>query len=51
MVPNEHIHFGSNSYEKLETLYYLGSLFTNQNPIHEVIKYKLKAGNSCHYSV
>ena len=30
---------------------YLGSLLTNQNSIKEEIKYRLKAGNSCYYSV
>ena len=29
----------------------LGSLVTNQNYIHEEIKCRLKAGNSCYYSV
>ena len=30
---------------------YLGSLVTNQNSIHDEIKCRLKAGNSCYYSV
>ena len=30
---------------------YLGSLLTNQNSIQEEIKCRLKAGNSCYYSV
>ena len=30
---------------------YLGSLLTNQNSIQEEIKYRIKAGNSCYYSV
>ena len=30
---------------------YLGSLLTNQNSIQEELKCRLKAGNSCHYSV
>ena len=29
----------------------LGSLLTNQNSIHKEIKSRLKAGNSCYYSV
>ena len=33
------------------TFKYLGSLLTNQNSIQEEIKCKLKAGNSCYYSV
>ena len=28
-----------------------GSLLTNQNSIHEGIKCRIKAGNSCYYSV
>ena len=41
----------SNSYEKVETFKYLGSLLTIQNSIQEGIKCRLKAGNSCYYSV
>ena len=37
----------SNSYEKVKTLKYLGSLLTNQNSIHDEMKCRLKAGNSC----
>ena len=48
---NEHIRIGSSSYEKVKTFKYLGSLYTNQNPIHEEIKCKLKVGNSCYYWV
>ena len=47
---HEHIGIGSNSYEKLKTFKYLGSLLTNQNSLHEDIKCRLKAGNSCYYS-
>ena len=42
---------GSNFYEKVKNFKYLGSLLTNQNPIQEEIKCRLKAGNSCYYSV
>ena len=45
MIANEHIRTGSNSYEKVKTF------MTNQNSIHEEIKYRLKAGNACYYSV
>ena len=38
-------------YEKVKTFKYLGSLLTNQNSIQEEIKCRLKAGNSCYYSV
>ena len=51
MVPNGYIKIGSNSYEKVKTFKYLGSLLTNQNSIQEEIKCRLKAGNSCYYSV
>ena len=51
MISNEHTTVGSNSYEKLKTFKYLCSLLTNQNYIQDKIKYRLKAGNSCYYSV
>ena len=35
----------------LKTFKYFGSLLTNQNSIQEEIKCRLKAGNSCCYSV
>jgi hypothetical protein len=41
----------SNSYEEVKTFKCLGSLLRNQNSIHEEIKCRLKAGNSCYYSV
>ena len=50
MIANEHISIGINSYEKVKTFKYLGSLVTNQNSIQEE-KCGLKAGNSCYYSV
>ena len=45
MIANEHIMIGSNSYEKVKTFKYLGSLVTNQNSIPEKIKCRLKARN------
>ena len=51
MIQNAHIKIGSNSYEKVKTFKYVGSLLTNQNYIQETIKCRLKAGNSCYYSV
>ena len=51
MTANEHIRICSNSYEKVKTCKYLGSLLTNQISIHEQIKCRLKARNSCYYSV
>ena len=35
----------------MKTFKYLGTLLTNQNSIQEEIKCRLKAGNSCYYSV
>jgi len=51
VIAIEHIMKGSKSYEKAKIFKYLGSLLTNQNYIHEEIKCRLKAGNSCLYSV
>ena len=51
MIANAHIKIGSNSYEKVKTFKYLGSLLTNQNSIQKEIKCRLKAENSCYYSV
>ena len=51
MIVSEHIMIDSSSYEKVKTFKYLGSLATNQNSIQEEIKCRLKAGNSCYYSV
>ena len=44
MIANVHINIGSNSYEKVKTFKYLGSLLTNQNYFQEEIKCRLKAG-------
>ena len=51
MMANELITVGSNSYEKVKTFKYLGSLLINQNYIYEEIKCRFTAGNSCYYSV
>ena len=45
MTAYAHIKIGSNSYEKVKTFKFLGSLLTNQNFIQEVIKCRLKARN------
>ena len=37
IIANAHVKIGSNSYEKVETFKYLGSLLTNQNSIQEEI--------------
>ena len=51
MVTNEHFAVSINSYEKLKTFKYLDFLLTNRNSVHDKIKCKLKARNSCYYSV
>ena len=51
IVANVHIKIGCNSYEEMKTFKYLVSLLINQNSIHGEIKCRLKAGNSCYYSV
>ena len=51
MIANERIRIGSNSYEKVKTFKRLGTLLTHQNSIQEEIKCRLKAGDSCYYSV
>ena len=42
---------GSNSYEKVKTLKYVGSLFANLYFIYEQTKCGLEAENSCYFSV
>ena len=49
MIAKAHIKIGTNSYEKVKTFKYLGSLLANQNSIHEKIKCGLKTGNSYYY--
>ena len=39
------------SFEKVRTFKYVDSLVTNQNSLQEEGKCRLKAGNSCYYSV
>ena len=41
MISNAHMKIGSNSYEKVKTFKYLGSLSTNQNYIQEDIKQEI----------
>ena len=48
MMANEYVKVGSNSYKKMKTFTYLDSLLTNQNSIHEEIKFRFTAGNSCY---
>jgi hypothetical protein len=51
MIANAHTKIRNNSNEKVKIFKYLGSLFSNQNSIQEEMKCRLKAGNSCYYSV
>ena len=51
VIANAHIKIGSKSYEKVKTFKYLSSLLKNHNFIPDEIKCRLKAGNSCYYSV
>ena len=51
IIANAYIKISSNSYEKVETFKSLDSLLKHQNYIQEEIKCRLKAGNSCYYSV
>ena len=37
--------------ERVEEFKYLGTTLTDQNPIQEEIKCRLKLGNVCYYSV
>jgi hypothetical protein len=51
MIASAHIRIECNSFDKVKSFKYLGSLVTNLNSIQEEIKCRLKAGNSCYYSV
>ena len=51
VMANWHISVRSNWYEKVNNFKYLGFLLRKHNSNHEEIKYGLKAGNSCCYSV
>jgi len=41
----------NSSSERVEQFKYLGTTLTNQNPIQEEIKNRLKSGNACYHSV
>ena len=45
MLGDDHIRIDTNSYEKVKTFKYLGSLLTKQKSIQEEIKCRFKAGN------
>ena len=40
------ISVGNKSFERVEQFIYLGTILTNQNPIHEEIKSRYKSGNA-----
>ena len=50
-MEKEHINMDSSSYEIVRSFKYLGSSLKNQNSIYDEIKRRLKAKNSCYYSV
>ena len=41
----------NSTFERVEEFKYLGTTSTNQNPIQEEIKSRLRSGNACYYSV
>ena len=51
MMANENIRIFSKSYETVKKINWLGSLLTNKNYFYNIIKFWLKAGNSCYCSV
>jgi len=48
---NHSIKIDNSSFERVEEFKYLGTTLTNQNPIQEEIKSRLKSGNACYRSV
>jgi hypothetical protein len=48
---NQNIRIANESFEKVATFRYLGTILTNQNDIHDEIKSTLNSGNVCYYSV
>ena len=46
-----YIKFDISSSQRVEEFKYLGTILTNQNPIQEEIKSRLKSGNTCYYCV
>jgi hypothetical protein len=43
--------FDNSSFERVEEFRYLGTTLTNQTPIQEEMKSRLKSGNACYHSV
>jgi hypothetical protein len=48
---NQNIRRTNELFEKVEKFIYLGTTLTNQNDIHDEVKFKLNSGNACCYSV
>ena len=45
------VRIDNSTFERVEEFKYFGTTLTNQNPIQEEIKSRLRSGNACYYSV
>jgi len=48
---NHSVRIDNSTFESVEEFKYLGTALTNQNPILEEIKSRLRSGNACYHSV